>query len=422
MLKKITVFIVAIVLVIGSASIAFAGSDDNLIMQPNNVVGASAQSIPNETLEVFKELGDIENLDFDKDGIMNLASEIKFLRRQGFTDKEIASLGAETIISISTAIKSENLTEKDIYLIKENYIPSLLAIREENSSMNRKSYPVDENGIVTKEDGIKIVVPNRDIYLNERKGASSVNSKESVSATRSSGGVHLITKTLESKRFYQATGNIQLPNVTSVTNSNDRPYLFFGGYGSTAGFDIGLVYCWEYGGWSAFVNAVKYSGRFENPWDDHFESGHGRIIKTNKKKNMRLEMFFDNGTVTCRIVDRANWQVYDEISKAITSEFKKNPQNVSISREVSLAQVSRNTNSSSIMREAAWGDVYYYRSNGTYERASSSNLTNNAANLLHYTDAGQCYFYGDIADDINCIVEVRNANLYGEITTLKAGR
>ncbi len=421
MSKRILSCILVLVLVIGSATVAFAGSDTQ-IPQANYPGEASVQSIPNETLKVFNELGGIETLDIDKEGIRNLANEIKFLRSKNFSDKEIASLGVETVFSIATAIKTENLTEKDIELIKENYIPSLLKLREEKTGFEKKSYTVDENGIVTKEDGIQIAIPNSDFYLQKRSEVLNNGPREGTLAAGKPGGVHIITKTKESKRFYQATGNIQLPNVTSVKNENDRPYMFFGGYGNSGGFDIGLVYCWEYGGWSAFVNAIKYSETLENPWDDHFENGHGRIIKTNKKKNMRLEMFFDNGVVTCRIVDRANWQVYDEISKSLTNEFKKNPQTISISREVSMAQKNRNINSSSIMSEAAWGDVYYYRSNGTNERASSSNLIDSADKLYNYTNAGSCYFYGDVAADINCIVEVRNANLYGEITTLKAGR
>ena len=117
------------------------------------------------------------------------------LIREGFSQSELSEMSSE-IPELHEIVTNNDLTDEQLANLKETF----LHIHDVDDS-DVVEYEVDENGIVDMGD-YKTIVPN---VNDESIATRAINP--------SSSGVHVLTATNQSNRFYKATGYVDLPTV-----------------------------------------------------------------------------------------------------------------------------------------------------------------------------------------------------------------
>ena len=237
----------------------------------------------------------------------------------------------------------------------------------------------------------------------------------------SSSGLHVITYSNYNHakgKFYQTTGYVTLPDVTSVVSSSSnrtRPYVMFGAYQDISpwgGFDAGLVYYKEKGNkgtWKLFFNGLN-SG-----WAENADS---KGIATNVAKKVYLQMYFqNNGYTTILVREPSTWTIIDQIDYYMGTSFNTNPSKIMITRETALAQDNR-LNNGTKMRNTKWEQVYLYSNLITTTATSEYLLTNTGSNRWSYNNSYPKYIYGDEQSDKSYISITSPSYYYGETVSI----
>lgn len=303
------------------------------------------------------------------------------LASEGFSQSEMEKMSSE-IPELYEIVANNDLTDEQLANLKETF----LHIRDVDDS-DAVEYQVDENGIVDMGDH-KTIVPNAD-----RDSSDAVATR---AASSSSSGVHVLTATNQSYRFYKATGYVDLPsvsvkydpaNVNGVTvNYRSRPYVMFGAYGPGIGFDSGLTYYQETKSWRLF-RSFGTSGT----WVEK------NISLSGNSAYLWMELNGANSLI--KVIDPATWKEVGSLTIPLSSTASMNPSNTSITREVALAQFARADNGD-YLKNAHWHDVYYYRSTDGFNTiASAQYMLSSWQGMIPYDSSMPKYHIGDDQHD-----------------------
>ena len=302
------------------------------------------------------------------------------LRTEGFTQSELSKMSKE-IPEIYEIVTNNDLNDEQLANLKETF----LNIREVDDS-DVQTYPVDENGIVDMGDH-KTIVPHSEYYKGEVQSADLISSQATNAA---SSGVHVMTYSDPSYRFFKSTGYMDLPDVSVQYNPgsaypyNSRPYMMYGAYSNSGGFDAGLVYYEETGSWRLFRNVLG-SGWAEKD-----------ITLSGDEAYLWLEL---NGRNTIiKVIDPATWSTVGSLTVPAPTSFTTNPSGVNITREVALAQFVRENNGD-YLKDAHWNQVYYYRADGFNTLAKPEYLQSSATGRYSYDSSMPKYLIGDTLSD-----------------------
>jgi len=191
--------------------------------------------------------------------------------------------------------------------------------------------------------------------------------------------------------------------------------MMFGAYQTVspyAGCDAGLVYYIDKGAWKLFLNPGDPDEWQES--DDHpgTPADEDNLIKKSEYVNGKvyLQMKLVNGYVQIIVRKPANWKILDDISYYLNGSFTTNPSNIELTREVALAQSQRHMDGS-VMDNAHWSQVYYYKLNSSAVLSTYDVLQSSHPSRLQYSSSLPYYLTGDTAADKSCIT-VYNSPLY----------
>lgn len=301
------------------------------------------------------------------------------LEEKGFTQNELNKISGE-IPEVYEIVSNNELNEEQLSNLKESFAN----IREVENDKNEIIYPVDENGIVDLGD-YQTIVPHPEKYNN-----NSVELDEEVYEKSASSGVHMMTYSNPSYKFFKSTGYVDLPsvhikqNVGATHEYNSRPYVMYGAYGNGGGFDAGLVYYEETESWRLFRNVLG-SG-----WSEKNISLSGN--------SAYLWMELNGNKSIIKVIDPASWKEVGSMTIPAPASFTTTPSNVHITREVALAQFNRVDNGD-YLKNAHWNRVYYYQANGFNTPATAQYVVGNIANRFPYSSSMPKYMIGDTQAD-----------------------
>lgn len=302
------------------------------------------------------------------------------LYNNGFTPKELSRMENE-IPELHEIVTNNDLSDAQLINLKKTF----LNIHEVDDS-NVEEYPVDNNGIVDL-GAYKTIVPHPEYYTGE---LGNVNAADLQTANAASSGVHVMTYSDPSYRFFKSTAYIDLPDVQVKYNPgstypyNSRPYMMYGAYGNGGGFDTGLVYYEETGTWRLFRNVLGSGWAEKN------------ISLSGNRAYLWMEL---NGRNTIiKVIDPATWTEVGSMTVPAPTSFTTNPSNVSITREVALAQFVRENNGD-YMKDAHWNQVYYYKIDGTNTLATAQYVLSNVNGRYSYDSSMPKYLIGDTLAD-----------------------
>lgn len=313
----------------------------------------------------------------DQVSISKMKSE---LEEKGFTQNELNNISSE-IPEIYEIVSNNELNEEQLSNLKETFAN----IHEVENTENEIIYPVDENGIVDLGD-YQTIVPHPEKYNNSAKQ----NEKAYENEKSASSGVHMMTYSNPSYKFFKSTGYVDLPsvhikqNVGATHEYNSRPYVMYGAYGNGGGFDAGLVYYEETESWRLFRNVLG-SG-----WSEKNISLSGN--------SAYLWMELNGNKSIIKVIDPASWKEVGSMTIPAPASFTTTPSNVHLTREVALAQFNR-VNNGDYLKNAHWNRVYYYQANGFNTPATAQYVVGNIANRFPYSSSMPKYMIGDTQAD-----------------------
>lgn len=315
------------------------------------------------------------------------------LIREGFSQSELSEMSSE-IPELHEIVTNNDLTDEQLANLKETF----LHIHDVDDS-DVVEYEVDENGIVDMGDH-KTIVPN---VNDESIATRAINPGSS--------GVHVLTATNQSNRFYKATGYVDLPTVNvkydpvvvdDVTvNHRSRPYVMFGAYGPGFGFDSGLTYYQETQSWRLF-RSFGTSGT----WVEK------NISLSGNSAYLWMELNGSNSLI--KVIDPATWTEVGSLTIPLPSAASMNPYNTAITREVALAQFARADNGD-YLKNAHWHDVYYYRStDGFNTPGTAAYMLSSWQGMIPYDSSMPKYLIGDDQHDKSKVTIRPQSNYFAE--------
>lgn len=347
-----------------------------MILLPTSAVGATEKQNENQ-----------ESLQYMKNELIN----------EGFSQNEVGKLSSE-IPEIYEIVTNNDLTDEQLSNLKETF----LHIRDVDDS-DVVEYEIDENGIVDMGDH-QTIAPN-----------AGNDSNESLISTRAvnpdSSGVHMLTATNQSYRFFKATGYVDLPSVSikydpvqvdgDLHDYRSRPYVMFGAYGSKFGFDSGLTYYEETKSWRLFRSLGGGSTWAET-----------NISLSGNSAYLWMELNGSNSLI--KVIDPATWTEVGSLTIPLPSDASTYPSYTTITREVALAQFERADNGD-YLKNAHWHDVYYYRStDGFYTIASATYMLGSWQGMLPYDSSMPKYLIGDDQHDKSKVTITPQSNYSAE--------
>lgn len=303
------------------------------------------------------------------------------LASEGFSQSDMEKMSSE-IPELYEIVTNNDLTDEQLANLKETF----LHIRDVDDS-DVVEYQVDENGVVDMGEN-KTIVPNVDYNSSDDVVTRATSS--------SSSGVHVLTATNQSYRFFKATGYVDLPSVSikydpvivdDVTvNYRSRPYVMFGAYGPNCGFDSGLTYYQETKSWRLF----RSFGR-PGTWAEK------NISLSGNSAYLWMELNGPNSLI--KVIDPATWKEVGSLTIPLSSSVSMNPSDTAITREVALAQFARVDNGD-YLKNAHWHDVYYYRSTDGFNTvASAQYMLSSWQAMIPYDSSMPKYHIGDNQHD-----------------------
>lgn len=318
------------------------------------------------------------------------------LTRNGFSQSELSKMNSE-VPELYEIVSHNDLTDEQLANLKETF----LNIRNVDDS-DVVEYEVDENGIVDMGDE-QTVVPN----LHKDNSSDSMTRAASSSST----GVHMLTATNQSNRFFKATGYVDLPTVrvkkdpvqlsTGTTQYRSRPYVMFGAYGPGFGFDSGLTYYQETQSWRLFRGFGPAS-----TWAEKNISLSGN--------SAYLWMELNGSKSLIKVIDPATWKEVGSLNIPLPAAASMNPSNTAITREVALAQFERADNGDYV-KNAHWHDVYYYRnSDGFYTPGTAQYMLSTWQGMIPYSSSMPKYHIGDNQHDKSKVKITPESNYFAE--------
>lgn len=320
------------------------------------------------------------------------------LLEKGFTANEVEKFSRD-LPEIYDIITDNNLSEEQLANLKHTFEN----IRDIHDIDETPVYNVSENGIVDLGDH-KNIVPHPE-YLKKPE-LSLRNSNTIRSSSAQSSGVHMMTYSNPTYKFYKVTGYVDLPTVSIKHNPgatypyNSRPYVMYGAYGNGGGFDAGLVYYQETASWRLFRNVLG-SG-----WSEKNISLNGNTAY--------LWMELNGSSSLIKVIDPTSWKEIGSLTIPAPASFTKNPSNVNITREVALAQFSR-TNNGDYLKNAHWNQVHYYRnSDGFHTVASPEYVLSNIVGRYSYSSSMPKYLIGDTLADKSKVTITSQSNYSAE--------
>lgn len=318
------------------------------------------------------------------------------LASEGFSQSDMEKMSSE-IPELYEIVTNNDLTDEQLANLKETF----LHIRDVDDSAVVE-YQVDEKGIVDMGDH-KTIVPNIDNGFSEDTVTKATST--------SSSGVHVLTATNQSYRFFKATGYVDLPSVSvkydpvkvddRIVNYRSRPYVMFGAYGPNCSFDSGLTYYQETKSWRLF-RSFGTSGT----WVEK------NISLSGNSAYLWMELNGQNSLI--KVIDPATWQEVGSLTIPLSSSVSMNPSNIAITREVALAQFARADNGD-YLKNAHWHDVYYYRStDGFYTPGTATYMLNSWQGMIPYDSSMPKYHIGDDQHDKSKVTIRPQSNYFAE--------
>lgn len=329
----------------------------------------------------------------------------KYLKNIGFEEEYFQELENESdILQIYNILNEKNLNEVSIESIKENF--------KQERTINSFSNP-DElleyeiiDGMVQKEE-FQFPVPNR-INLNGEWKEESFELKSSTK--EESTGAHVITYTKPRYKFFQETGFIDLPDF-NVKDKNTVPYMMFGAYQKEKpykGFDAGICYYKEKDAWKLFINNGK--------WYEHKDIDKYLIEQDEYSEGLYLDLKFYDGYAIIKVRDADTMKEIDRLDVYIDSGFDDTPKDIELTREVAMAQHSRDLDGSWI-EDAHWSKVYLYSKDRT-TKSKERYLQDEHPRRYSYSNKYDHYLIGDIEEDVD-LVKIRNGEYYEEYVDIE---
>ena len=320
-----------------------------------------------------------ENVDSRELAEVSLLEMKAELRDNGFTQNDLTKMSGE-IPELYEIITNNDLDKQQLENLKDTFA-NIHKVDDGEETL----YPVDENGIVDMGDH-KTIVPHPEYYI----GKTSQNNVSTQAARAASSGVHMMTYSDPSYKFFKSTGYVDLPSVRVKYNPgaaneyNSRPYIMYGAYGNGGGFDAGLVYYEETQSWRLFRNVLG------NGWAEKNISLSG--------DEAYLWMELNGGQSLIKVIDPNSWKEVASLTIPAPSSFTTRPSNVNITREVALAQFNRVDNGD-YLKNAHWNNVYYYKADGFNTPAKAQYVVGNIFGRYPYDSSMPKYLIGDTLAD-----------------------
>lgn len=338
-------------------------------------VVASSAYASSDNPRINSIISDLD-LEITEEGKGLLSSEVSLLLQSGFTDDDIKKLNYD-IRQVANLIRTNKMSTEEIANLKNGFLNS----RPEDPKLKDKN----QVGKSLEEVGM----PNTLRYKNK--------TENEILATDT--GAHLALFTQPSYKFYEYTGYVNLGSV-HAHSSNTRPYVMFGGHGSSgSGVDAGLVYWKESNSWGVFANNGK--------WEDG-------VKKTKIAPSSRVYINFRAINQYAQVIvrDPNTWNILDEQSVYMGGDFTTNPSNLELVRENTLAQKTRNDDGS-YLKNVTWSNVYLYSATQTTPAKMSFMKTSRNG---FYVYSGR-YLYGETVSAKNYI-SASNLNYDGETSSI----
>lgn len=341
-----------------------------------------------------------QNMDYSYDDLdVNplKASDRAILIDNDFSEKDISILGSDAKIVAKLIIDNE-FTDEELWNLKNGWVTSRPEAPEENYK-RLKSYEVID-GLVQHENGIQFAVPNL-VNPNAPTDLTERDSKiDPLRASLEGSGPHVITYSKASYRFNEQTAYVKLPSTTIATELHPngaliyaRPYCMFGAYQTVSpwkGFDTGLVYIKELGGWQLFFKGLGL------PWYDTT-----KVHKLSAGTEVYLHMQMRSDSYVNVIVrNPSDWKIIDQVSYWYNASFNNLPVNIQVTRETTMAQHVR-ANANSKLLNAKWRAVTLYSaSSGLNTLATSTYLqAYNTSERMPWSTALPLYIIAENAYD-----------------------